>query len=196
MITTTHSPALDRARGRRGFTLVEVMVSAGIAGFLLLAVMTGFLFIGRTGANMQNYIEMEAQARRAIERFAEDVRMAQEVTWNSPTSLTLTVPTTSGSTTTYAYAYDASTGAFNRTADGATTSLITGIASGSFVFTAYKINTSSINLTDGSTLAAASALTKQIQISLRTIRSTRTVTDATNAVISARFILRNKRATA
>jgi hypothetical protein len=172
------------------------MVSAGLAGFLLLAVMTGFLFIGRTGANMQNYVEMEAQARRAIERFAEDVRMAQEVTWNSPTSLTLTVPTTSGSTTTYAYAYDASTGAFNRTADGATTSLITGIASGSFVFTAYKINTSSINLTDSSTLAAASALTKQIQISLRTIRSTRTVTDATNAVISARFILRNKKATA
>jgi type II secretory pathway pseudopilin PulG len=196
MTTTTHSPAPDRSRGLLGFTLVEVMVSAGLAGFLLLAVMTGFLFIGRTGANMQNYVEMEAQARRAIERFAEDVRMAQEVTWNSPTSLTLTVPTTSGSTTTYAYAYDASTGAFNRTADGATTSLITGIASGSFVFTAYKINTSSINLTDSSTLAAASALTKQIQISLRTIRSTRTVTDATNAVISARFILRNKKATA
>jgi len=193
MTTITRSP--DRVRRVRGFTLVEVMISATLASFLLLAVLTAFLFLGRTGANMQNYTEMEVQARRAIETFAEDVRMAKDATWNSPTSLTLTVVTSSGATATYTYAYSSTTGKLTRQTATTTTTLVSGITS--FSFTAYKINTAPITLTSDSTvLAAASTLTKQVQISLRAIRSTRTVTDATNSVISARFILRNKNVTA
>lgn len=194
MTTITHSPAPDRSRRLRGFTLVELMVSATLSGFLLVAVITSFLFLGRSGANMQNYTDMEAQARRTIETFAADVRMAREATWTSSNSLTLTVVTSAGATVAYTYTYNPSAGTFVRIAGGATTTLLTGISS--FNFTAYKINTDTIDLSDASTLASASNLTKQVQISLRTIRSTRTVTDATNSVISARFILRNKRVTA
>lgn len=194
MTTITHSPAPDRPRRLRGFTLVELMVSATLSGFLLVAVITSFLFLGRSGANMQNYTDMETQARRTIETFAADVRMAREATWTSSNSLTLTVVTSAGATVTYTYTYNSSAGTFVRVAGGATTTLLTGISS--FTFTAYKINTDTIDLSDASTLASASNLTKQVQISLRTVRSTRTVTDATNSVISARFILRNKRVTA
>lgn len=193
MTTITHSP--DRARRARGFTLVEVMISAALASFLLVAVLTSFLFLGRTGANMQNYTEMEVQARRAIETFAEDVRMAKDATWNSPNSLTLTVVTSSGTTATYTYAYSSTTGQLTRQTATTTTTLVSGITS--FSFTAYKINTNQITLTtDSAVLAAASSMTKQVQISLRAVRKTQTVTDATNSVISARFILRNKQVTA
>ncbi|HEY8932038.1 MAG TPA: hypothetical protein VIM44_01860, partial [Rariglobus sp.] len=107
----------------------------------------------------------------------------------------LTVVTSSGATATYTYAYSSTTGKLTRQTATTTTTLVSGITS--FSFTAYKINTAPITLTSDSTvLAAASTLTKQVQISLRAIRSTRTVTDATNSVISARFILRNKNVTA
>jgi prepilin-type N-terminal cleavage/methylation domain-containing protein len=194
MIITTRSPAPDAKRRQRGFTMVELMISATLGSFLLLAVVTSFLFMGRSGSNMQNYVEMEVQARRAIETFAEDVRMAKDATWNTSKSLTLTVVTSTGTTATRTYTYDSAAGTFSRVAGTTTQRLITGIST--FSFTAYKINTATIDLSDSTTLASASSLTKQVQISLRTIRSTRTVTDATNSVISARFILRNKKVTA
>lgn len=176
------------------------MISAALASFLLLAVLTSFVFLGRTGVNMQSYTDMEIQARRAIEMFAEDVRMAKDATWNSKDSLTLTVVTSSGTTVTRTYAYNSTARTFTRTAGTSTLTLVTGIAS--FSFTAYKINPptesnpNTIDLSDSSTLATASKLTKQVQISLRSVRSNQTVVDATNSVISARFILRNKRVTA
>lgn len=194
MIITIPLPKANRSRRARGFTLVEMMVAATLGSFLLLAVLTSFLFLGRTGANMQNYTEMEVQARRTIETFAEDVRMAKDATWNSATSLTLTVVNSSGTTASRTYTYNSSTGTFTRLAGTTTTTLLTGIST--FSFTAYKINTDTIDLTNSATLASASSLTKQIQISLRAIRTTRTVSDATNSVISARFILRNKKVTA
>ena len=174
--------------------MVELMVSATLGSFLLLAVLTAFLFLGRSGSNMQNYTEMEVQARRAIETFAEDVRMAKDATWNTSQSLTLTVVNSAGTTSTCTYTYSPTEKTFTRVAGTSTQRLITGIST--FSFTAYKINTATIDLSDSSTLSSASSLTKQVQISLRTIRSTRTVTDATNSVISARFILRNKKVTA
>lgn len=189
MITIAHSPLKQAYRS--GFTLVEVMVSAALGGILLIAVLTSFLFLGRSGANMQNYAEMESQARRAIERFGQEVRMAKDAKWISSNSLELTVVTSSGDEKTYIYTYDPAKRTFDRQHGSVTTTLLSGISE--FVFTAYQINTTSLDLNNPDTLADASAVTKQIQISLSTVRSNRTVADATNTVISARFILRNKR---
>jgi prepilin-type N-terminal cleavage/methylation domain-containing protein len=197
MTTITPLPVPESRRRPRGFTLVELMVSTSLATVLMAAVITVFIFLGRSGANLGNYADMEAQARRAIETFAQDVRMAKTATWNSPHSLTLEVVTSSGASRSYTYAYNTASATFTRSYGAVGSTLISGITAGSFQFTAYKINTAGIPLTnDGAELAAASALTKQIQISLRSTRSTRTVSDATNAVISARFILRNKIVTA
>ena len=194
MITTIPSPAPDRLRHRRGFTLVELLISASLGSLLLVAVLTGFLFMIRSGANMQNYVDMEVQARGAIATFAADVRMANNATWHSANSLTLRVVESNGTTSNHTYTYDPIAGTFTRSSGTSSTTLITGISN--FSFTAYQINATALDLTDSSNLTIAGNLTKQVQISLRTFRSTRTVTDATNSVISARFILRNKRATA
>lgn len=204
MITTTLSPARNRQgglvapkpAGAGGFTIVELMIGASLASFILAAVLSTFLFMGRSGANVQNYNDMEAQARNALEFFAEDTRQGSAVVWSSATSLSLTV-----GINTITYSYDSSTRRFTRTvvvtATNVTTStrvLVTGITS--FAFSAYNISGNSIALSTAAERTTANGTTKQVQISLEASRTNTTVVAATNTVLSARFILRNKRVTA
>ena len=188
MITTTPLHGPKAPPRTRGFTLVEVIVGSTLAGFVLLAMLTTFLFLGRSGANIRNYSDMETQARRALETFAEDTRQASAVTWVSSTSLTLAVNAAS-----VTYTYDA--GQLTRTIGTATTTLLTGITT--FNFQAYTIT--GVLISDFSSASArttANGTTKQLQISLSASRSTKTVATATNIVLSARYVLRNKRVTA
>jgi prepilin-type N-terminal cleavage/methylation domain-containing protein len=179
---------------RAGFTLVEVLISSTLASFILAGVISTFLFLGRSGANIQNYNDMESQARRALEQFAQDTRQASSITWKSTESVELTVD---GNKVTYTHA----AGNFNRTIvepaypSGNTRTILSGITS--FSFKAYTITGTEITGIGGTTtLAAASQTTKQLQISLHASRTSQTVSTATNTVLSARFILRNKRVTA
>lgn len=189
MTTTIRSQASRPPRSRQGFTLVEVMISATLGSFVLLAVLVTFLFLGRSGANLRNYTDMESQARKALELFAEDTRQASGVQWNSAESVALTV---NGVVVTYAH----SSGTFTRTVGaGASISLLSGITT--FNFLAYTI--SGTPITDFSTATArtsANSKTKQVQISLSAARTSQTVATATNIVLSARYVLRNKAVTA
>ncbi len=184
------------------------MIGAFIGSYVLLAMLTTFLFLGRSGANVQNYIDMETQARKALELFAEDTRQASAITWNSATDITLVVDgqyiryyfaatAPSGPTLKGDYLYRLPPSATPPTIPGAPSRsnlLISGITTLSFI--AYNIN--GVQITDFSTaalLTAAGKATKQLQISLESSRTSTTVVAATNSVLSARFILRNKRVT-
>ncbi|MFZ5494222.1 MAG: PulJ/GspJ family protein [Verrucomicrobiota bacterium] len=190
MTTITPSPAARKSRAAQAFTLAEILIGLGISSFILTGVLSTFLFLGRSGANIQNYNDMEAQARNALELFAEDTRQASAITWISNTELYLTV----NSVAIYYY-YDSDARAFYRkvTSGGTPRSLVTGITS--FAYTAYSITGASLPLSTSSELTAAGRTTKQLQISLEAARSSQTVARATNTVLSARFILRNKRVT-
>lgn len=174
--------------------MVEVMIGATLSVFILAGVLSTFLFLGRSGANLRNYNDMEAQARKSLELFAEDTRQASAVSWSSGTSVTLTVNSNS-------VTYSFTSGSFTRilitpTATIVKSVLLTGII-GNPLFLAYDINGTAI--TDFSTAAlrtTANNSTKQIQISLSASRSTNTVTTATNIILSARYVLRNKHVTA
>lgn len=187
MITITLSPIRTRKSGRRGFTLVEVMISAALSTFILAGVLSTFLFLGRSGANLRNYSDMEAQARRGLEMFAEDVRQASAITWDSETQCTLTVNTAS-----VVYSYTSGTNSFSRNG----TTIITGITPGTFAFSAFNVTGTEMELDTATKRATASTSTKQLQITLEAMRTNTTVVDATNTVLSARFILRNKIVTA
>jgi Tfp pilus assembly protein PilW len=171
------------------------MVGATLSSFILAAVLSTFLFMGRSGANVQNYNDMEAQARTALELFAEDTRQASGVTWGADSNtVALTVVTS-----TVTYSYNPTTRRFTRmvVTGGVTTSnrvLVTGITS--FAFSAYNISGATVALGTAAERSAANGTTKQLQISLEAARANTTVVAATNTVLSARFILRNKRVTA
>lgn len=185
MITITLSPT--RRPGRRGFTLVEVMISAALSTFILAGVLSTFLFLGRSGANLRNYSDMESQARRGLELFAEDVRQASAISWDSETQCTLTVNAAS-----IVYAYNSGTNNFTRNG----VAIITGITPGTFAFSAFNIAGTKMELDTAAKRTTASSSTKQLQITLEATRTNTTVVDATNTVLSARFILRNKIVTA
>jgi prepilin-type N-terminal cleavage/methylation domain-containing protein len=187
-----------RAHGHRdcrGFTLVEMMVSSGLAGIILVGVLGTFVMIGRDGYNAVNYSIMEAEARRALETFSEEARMASNITWTSANSVTFTVAAASSYRVTYAY--DSSTsgataGCFYRLPGNATSTaarriLVRNVTD--FAFRRYKV-------VNGVDYTAVNDLeTKQIQITLRSVRTGVTTVATTNAVLSARVVLRNKAVT-
>ena len=179
--------------GEGGFSLVELMIGASLSSFILAGVLSTFLFMGRSGANVQNYNDMEAQARNALEYFAEDTRQASGVVWSDINTVVLTV-----GTNTVTYQYNAVARRFARQVVGggstSTRVLVTGITS--FVFTAYNISGSSVPIASAAQRLAANGTTKQLQISLEASRTNTTVVAATNTVLSARFVLRNKKVTA
>ncbi|MGH7955482.1 MAG: PilW family protein [Opitutaceae bacterium] len=193
MTITTPSHIRDRRNGRRpaGFSLVEVMVAAAIAGLVLGGVLTTFLFLGRSGANIRNYSDMESQARKGLELFAEDVRQASAIVWTSSSHLTLTVNSAS-----VAYVYSAGVGTFSRVDASSNRVIMSGITPGTFTFRSFNVVGNELPLTSAAELTAAGSSTKQLQISLEASRTDQTVVSATNTVLSARFILRNKIVTA
>ncbi|HRJ46012.1 MAG TPA: prepilin-type N-terminal cleavage/methylation domain-containing protein [Opitutaceae bacterium] len=186
MTTITLSPARKSGR-RRGFTLVEVLIGATLSSFILAGVLSTFLFLGRSGANMQSYSDMESEARRGLELFAQDVRQASAITWNSETSITLTVNATA-----ITYSYDSAQRVFFRNGFR----LINGVTAGTFSFRAFNVAGVEMPVANAGQRTIANASTKQLQLSLQASRFNTTVVAATNTVLSARFILRNKHVTA
>jgi prepilin-type N-terminal cleavage/methylation domain-containing protein len=171
------------SRRRGGFTLVEVLVSVAISSVILTGVMSTFVMLGRSGYNAGSYSIMEAQSRRALEMFSQDARMASNIAWTSSQSITLTVQSLSA-TSTVIYAYDSSAKTFSRRSGSSTLILVRDVTD--FAYRRYKV-------VNGVDYTATNDLeTKQIQITLRTIRKANTVVDATNSVLSARVVLRNK----
>jgi prepilin-type N-terminal cleavage/methylation domain-containing protein len=189
---TTSTSRTNRA-GRRGFTLVEMVVSTGLSGFIMTGILSSFVLVGQNSYNAANYSVMEAESRRALASFTEEARMADNITWTSGSSVTLSVV---NSTSNYlvTYAYDSATSGttsrtFYRKLGGASSTstpqiLVRNVSD--FAFRRYKV----VNGTDFS--AANDLETKQIQITLRTVRTGATTVNATNAVLSARVVLRNK----
>jgi hypothetical protein len=139
---------------------------------------------------------MEAESRRALEMFSSEARMSNNITWNSSNSVTLRV-VTSGTSQFVTYTYDSSTSGataqcFYRklgTSTSTSTPLILVRNVTEFAFRRYKV-INGVDYTANNDLE-----TKQIQITLRSVRTGTTTVAATNAVLSARVVLRNKAVT-
>lgn len=172
------------------------MVAAMLSGVVLAGVLGSVLSISKSGYLLNNYIDMESQARSGLEIFALDARMAKNIAWSraDPDEPLTAVSLTSPDGVTVSYAYDSAAGTLARQpATGAATTLISGITA--LTFTAYRYDNSAALVTlvpTDKTLLSLNNETKMIQISLSARRTRTTLSDATNTVISARFVLRNK----
>lgn len=178
----------------RGFTLVEVMVAAALAGFVLWGVLLTNLQLMRSGVRIAQYAEMETQVRRGLEQLGRDLRVATAIRWNSPSDLTLTLPTGSGGTLQVTYACTAAEGIFflvpgaSSALTAGRTNLVRGIpaaADGRPGVTFARFDR------DGNA-ATADAATKRVQVSVEVRREARTMAATTANSVTATFTLRNK----
>src|SRR3954469_20406220 len=102
------TPRIDARRRCRGFTLIELTMATTIASMVMTGVLSSFVLMGKNGYNAANYSMMEAESRRALETFTREARMANNITWTSANSVTLSVVDGVG-TYNVSYAYDPST---------------------------------------------------------------------------------------
>ena len=194
MIIISHAA---KRSSRRGFTLAEVMIASTLSVVVMGGILSTTLMITRSGYRVEQYTDMENESRKSLDQFGQDVRMAQDVAWIDANSLTLTLPVdaTSSAITTISYTYDAGARTFSRTTSGRTTILLTGIDDCTLM--GYKINgdPTHTSATPTDSWATISSSTKQLQLSVSSRRTQSTQVQTAQKVISARFILRNKRVT-
>ena len=95
-------PALSKRSASKGFTLVELLVGMTLALMVMTAVLSSYVFLGKNftrtlGISSANQPPLEAQGRRAVAYFTQDVRAATGRTGTvSASEVTLILPTSSG----------------------------------------------------------------------------------------------------
>lgn len=183
----------SRAKARRGFTLVELIVSSSLAAILLTGVLTTFVALGKSAVRTGNYSVMESQTRRAFEQLGIDARMASafisNFTGSTITSITLTIPSSDLSTISQVtYGYSNKTMYVVPGSDPAATAgrrtLLSNV--NSLTFLRYD---SSGNLVP--TSITSDATVKHVQVSVTVIKSQTGVAAATQVIRSTSFTMRN-----
>jgi Tfp pilus assembly protein PilW len=174
-------------------------MATGIGAIVMAGVLSTFLMMGRSGINAYNYVGMESEARTALEYFAEDVRMANSISWTSATDITLNVIRSTGYNTTsntnsVRYYYETSSSSPNyqcfvrvgpnRASGVSETRVLIHNVQSDFAFSRW---------TNGVSIAATgNSNTAMLQLKLTIKIASITAVAASNLVVSARYILRNK----
>ena len=167
---------------RAGFSLVELLISLTLIMLLTLALLTSYLFIVRGDRSLQNYGEMNAQARKLLEQLGADLRAATDVTDFTATNLILSLPTNLASTTTQDVTWTFDSGSATVTRED---------SNGTQTF-ARDVHTFAFYYTNGSNVQTTSLVeVKQVQLSLRLLRLVAS-TITSEYVISAQVTMRAK----
>lgn len=192
MDSSTISIIRTERRGRpAGFSLTELIIGSSLSAMVLAGVLSAYLMLARSGLSASNYSVAEAEARRALETFSQDARMANGIEWTSDTSITLILPTPNaydalgtGHTNRVTYAYGA--GLFYQL-PGAASSLekrnvlVRNLSEFKF-FRYNRLNRA----------ATSNADTKLLRFTMN-VQQTRATTVATNTnLVLGTYLLRNK----
>jgi prepilin-type N-terminal cleavage/methylation domain-containing protein len=100
---------------QRGFTLVEVLIGATLAAAMMAAVLSSFVFLGRSLTRLANYQTLEAKGREALTYFRGDFALARAVkNGTTPTASSVTLVLPAGEVT---YTYDSAAQSLRRQAN-------------------------------------------------------------------------------
>jgi len=121
--------------GERAFSLVEMLIAAGVATIVLTMTMTIYIFGLRSFAAIGNYAVMDSKSRQALDLMLKEVRQASKVVGFQTTGTTrwLSVASTNAPAATNTFTWDSTTGLFTWAKTGqATRTLLTGCSQWSF----------------------------------------------------------------
>ena len=76
-----------REKRRAGMTLVELMVSVGICGIVLVGLAALIFYTGRSFAAMANYVDLDAKSRNALDTMSREIRQTKRVITGNSTNL-------------------------------------------------------------------------------------------------------------
>jgi hypothetical protein len=163
-------------------SLVEVMIAMTICTIAMASLCSLTLHITRSSLAAVDYNEMDTQARRGLELFSKDARMASDVTIFTDNSVQLTVETTT-TPRVVTYTFVPETGVFYQNYGLVNQKeLIANVTN--FSFKGYST-------TQTETIKPLEI--KQLQLELVSSSSSNVRARASNSIVSARYVLRNKR---
>lgn len=175
-----------------GFTLVELIVATAISGIVLASMVGTFLTFAVGARSVGAYTEMSKSSRHALEFFARDVRAAEDVTLASATTLVVVTPASDFySGTKVSYDYDADAKLLFRIEEDDSGNemsnkvLLDGVEQ--FTFSYFDPLSKSLSADSPSILLSV----KSVQVDAKLLRSI-SRTEATDYIISARFMMRNR----
>ncbi|MDB6168415.1 MAG: hypothetical protein JWM88_1279 [Verrucomicrobia bacterium] len=179
-----------------GFSLGELLIGSTLASMVMAAVLSSFVFLGRSLERLANYHSLEAKSREALTYLSRDLAIAQSVKGGTtPTGTTVTLALPAGDVT---YTYDGATSKLLRHATfGANTdiSLLKNDSSSctAFTFDYYTMTggapTSQVT---GTVNVPYSIKQIQVRFTIETPGIPSSVTRATYEAVSARYLVRNK----
>lgn len=169
-----------KPKSRAGFSLVEVLIAMGLISMIFAALLSSWGFIARSTLSIANYTEMNAAGRGGLERIARDVRMARNIENFSSTGMTLVMDHEDGPRRVY-YEYDATRKTVTRRRGGDRVVVFENVE---------EIHLSRFTVLQ--TPATNDLETKLVQIELRMVRPVQRL-ETTKKIVSARYIMRNKR---
>ncbi len=165
-------------------TLVEVLIAVGIASMLLAVVAVVTLYTARSSAAVVDYVNLTGQNRLVVDRMSKWLRQASEVTSFSSSELVVMVQGKP-----HRYYYDDEARSFIETSAGRSRVLLEGVD-------ALKFEIYQRNAVPGSfeqvSAGTSAQLTKLVQVSWRTSRTTAINPTQTDGVASIRIALRAK----
>jgi type II secretory pathway pseudopilin PulG len=184
--------AIGNRRGASvaGFTMVETLIGFSLMAVVFTALLSAYVFLGRTLTRLNSTQEQEVRARRAFQQFAQDVGSAVTFTTVSDTRLVFTLQSATGTADTADYAYTAGaggTGTMTRTYTTSTGTVTTSTLLGSLSACDFNCYTSV------GTATSTGTAVKSAQFSYTSVvGSGAGGTRASYSNVSAKVIARNK----
>jgi prepilin-type N-terminal cleavage/methylation domain-containing protein len=77
---------------RRAFTLVELIVTTGLLGIVMVSMVSTFMVFASGSTGVAAYTQMSRQSRKALELFSRDIRSACDVSIASKYDLIIEIP--------------------------------------------------------------------------------------------------------
>jgi len=110
---------------RRGASLIELVVAAGISGIIFSAVGGLMYYSARSFVALSNYVDLDSQSRNALDSMSSEIRQVDALTSYSTNQIVFQgISPSTGAAYTLTYRYDPAAKTLSKTFGGRTTVLL------------------------------------------------------------------------